>query len=167
MSKELLSFNNIMRVVCKYYGVKKGEVLTVQRQQELVGARHMFCNMCRSYTSSTTLSIGLKKIKNMTKKEMNTLVDMIIEALVKKQKELDNEFFDKVDKRSDEGYNGMMEMEDVDDSLVDDISKKEALYIRLQNLYAIQSKILKDENYEAAAEISKTIDELKKRLNEM
>ena len=99
----------------------------------------------------------------MTKKEMNTLVDMIIEALVKKQKELDNEFFDKVDKRSD----GMMEMEDVDDSLVDDISKKEALYIRLQNLYAIQSKILKDENYEAAAEISKTIKELKKRLNEM
>ena len=103
----------------------------------------------------------------MTKKEMNTLVDMIIEALVKKQKELDNEFFDKVDKRSDEGYNGMMEMEDVDDSLVEDISKKEGLYIRLQNLYAIQSKILKDENYEAAAEISKTIDELKKRLNEM
>jgi protein-arginine kinase activator protein McsA len=103
----------------------------------------------------------------MTKKEMNTLVDMIIEALVKKQKELDNEFFDKVDKRSDEGYNGMMEMEDMDDSLVEDISKKEGLYIRLQNLYDIQSKILKDENYEAAAEISKTIKELKKRLNEM
>ena len=58
-------------------------------------------------------------------------------------------------------------MEDMDDSLVEDISKKESLYIRLQNLYAIQSKILKDENYEAAAEISKTIDELKKRLNEM
>ena len=58
MSKELLSFNNIMRVVCKYYGVKKGEVLTVQRQQELVGARHMFCNMCRSHTSSTTSDIG-------------------------------------------------------------------------------------------------------------
>ena len=53
------------------------------------------------------------------------------------------------------------------DSLVEDISKKEGLYIRLQNLYAIQSNILKDENYEAAAEISKTIDEIKKRLNEM
>ena len=103
----------------------------------------------------------------MTKKEMNTLVDMIIEALVKKQKELDKEFFDKVDKHNDKSYNEMIEMEDMDDSLVDDISKKEALYIRLQNLYAIQSKILKDENYEAAAEISKTIDELKKRLNEM
>ena len=103
----------------------------------------------------------------MTKKEMNTLVDMIIEALVKKQKELDKEFFDKVDKHNDKSYNEMMEMEDMDDSLVDDISKKEALYIRLQNLYAIQSKILKDENYEAAAEISKTIKELKKRLNEM
>ena len=100
----------------------------------------------------------------MTKKEMNTLVDMIIEALVKKQKELDKEFFDKVDKHNDKSYN---EMEDMDDSLVEDISKKEGLYIRLQNLYAIQSKILKDENYEAAAEISKTIDELKKRLNEM
>lgn len=103
----------------------------------------------------------------MTKKEMNTLVDMIIEALVKKQKELDNEFFDKVDKHNDKSYNEMIEMEDMDDSLVEDISKKESLYIRLQNLYAIQSKILKDENYEAAAEISKTIDELKKRLNEM
>ncbi len=100
----------------------------------------------------------------MTKKEMNTLVDMIIEALVKKQKELDKEFFDKVDKHNDKSYN---EMEDMDDSLVEDISKKEGLYIRLQNLYAIQSNILKDENYEAAAEISKTIDEIKKRLNEM
>ena len=58
MNKQLLSFNNIMKVVCKYYGVKKEDVLTVQRQQELVAARHMFCNMCRSYTSSTTLSIG-------------------------------------------------------------------------------------------------------------
>lgn len=100
----------------------------------------------------------------MTKEEMNTLVDMIIEALVKKQKELDKEFFDKVDKHNDKSYN---EMEDMDDSLVEDISKKEGLYIRLQNLYAIQSNILKDENYEAAAEISKTIDEIKKRLNEM
>lgn len=100
----------------------------------------------------------------MTKEEMNTLVDMIIEALVKKQKELDKEFFDKVDKHNDKIYN---EMEDMDDSLVEDISKKEGLYIRLQNLYAIQSNILKDENYEAAAEISKTIDEIKKRLNEM
>jgi len=103
----------------------------------------------------------------MTKKEMETLVDMIIEALVKKQKELDKEFFDKVDKHNDKSYNEMIEMEDMDDSLVEDISKKEGLYIRLQNLYAILSKILKDENYEAAAEISKTIDELKKRLNEM
>lgn len=103
----------------------------------------------------------------MTKKEMDTLVDMIIEALVKKQKELDKEFFDKVDKHNDNSYNEMIEMEDMDDSLVEDISKKEGLYIRLQNLYAILSKILKDENYEAAAEISKTIDELKKRLNEM
>ena len=103
----------------------------------------------------------------MTKEEMNTLVDMIIEALVKKQKQLDKEFFDQVDERDDKSYNEMMEVEDMDDGQSEDISKKEGLYIRLQNLYAIQSKILKEENYEAAAEISKTIKELKKRLNEM
>jgi len=58
MSKNLLSFNNIMKVICKYYGVKKEDILTVNRRQDLVTARHMFCNMCRSYTCSTTSAIG-------------------------------------------------------------------------------------------------------------
>ena len=58
MSNKKLSFDDIMNVVCRYYNLKKEDVLTNRRQQELVTARHMFCNMCRLYTSSTTISIG-------------------------------------------------------------------------------------------------------------
>jgi len=58
MSNKLLNFENIMQVVCDYYGVTKEDVLTVNRRQDLVAARHMFCNICRSYTHSTTLAIG-------------------------------------------------------------------------------------------------------------
>jgi hypothetical protein len=104
----------------------------------------------------------------MTKKEMITLVEMIIKALVSKQKELDDDFFDKVDKRNEESYDKMTEdMNDMGDGSSDDVSEKEIIYIRLKNLYAIQKKVIKEENYEVAAEVSKTIKELKKRLNEM
>jgi hypothetical protein len=58
MSNKLLGFDNIMDVICNYYGVSKEDVLAPNRQQELVAARHMFCNMCRSYTNSTTFAIG-------------------------------------------------------------------------------------------------------------
>lgn len=106
--------------------------------------------------------------KDMTKKEMITLVEMIIKALVSKQKELDDDFFDKVDKRNEESYDKMTEdMNDMGDGSSDDVSEKEIIYIRLKNLYAIQKKVIKEENYEVAAEVSKTIKELKKRLNEM
>ena len=99
---------------------------------------------------------------------MITLVEMIIKALVSKQKELDEDFFDKVDKRNEESYDKMTEdMNDMGDGSSDDVSEKEIIYIRLKNLYAIQKKVIKEENYEVAAEVSKTIKELKKRLNEM
>ena len=53
-----LNFDDIMNVICKYYDLEKKDVLTNNRHQELVTARHMFCNMCRTYTTSTTIAIG-------------------------------------------------------------------------------------------------------------
>ncbi len=103
----------------------------------------------------------------MSEPEMKKLVDMIIVALVSKQKELDKEFLDSINEKQGTAESDMVNIDKIDGDLAEDMSKKESLYIRLQNLYNIQKNILKDENYEAAAEISKTINELKKRLNEM
>jgi hypothetical protein len=58
MNNKKINFDGIMDVVCRYYNLKKEDVLTKRRYQELVTARHMFCNMCRMYTRSTTTSIG-------------------------------------------------------------------------------------------------------------
>jgi len=105
----------------------------------------------------------------MTDKEMQKLVDMIIEALMSKQKEIDDNFIDTMIKKQKEN--------DIDidykfeygykEEEKEDLNEKEWLYNKLQELYKRQDELISDEKYELAANMKKNIAELKRRLNEM
>ena len=105
----------------------------------------------------------------MTDKEMQKLVDMMIEALMSKQKEIDDNFIDTMIKKQKEN--------DIDidykfeygykEEEKEDLDEKEWLYNKLQELYKRQEELISDEKYELAANMKKNIAELKRRLNEM
>ena len=94
----------------------------------------------------------------MTEEEMRKLTNMILDGLTDRQNELDEEFFKQC---SDKSFN-MVNFE----STIEDKSQRE---IYLEKIKDLQEELLFQigkENYEIADTLKKTIDELKRRLNE-
>ena len=94
----------------------------------------------------------------MTEEEMRKLTNMILDGLTDRQNELDEEFFKQC---SDKSFN-IVNFE----STIEDKSQRE---IYLEKIKDLQDELLfqiSKENYEIADTLKKTIDELKRRLNE-
>jgi hypothetical protein len=94
----------------------------------------------------------------MTEQEMRKLTNMILDGLTDRQNELDEEFFKQC---SDKSFN-IVNFE----STIEDKSQRE---IYLEKIKDLQEELLFQigkENYEIADTLKKTIDELKRRLNE-
>jgi len=94
----------------------------------------------------------------MTEEEMRKLTNMILDGLTDRQNELDEEFFKQC---SDKSFN-IVNFE----STIEDKSQRE---IYLEKIKDLQEELLfqiSKENYEIADTLKKTIDELKRRLNE-
>jgi len=89
---------------------------------------------------------------------MRKLTNMILDGLTDRQNELDEEFFKQC---SDKSFN-IVNFE----STIEDKSQRE---IYLEKIKDLQEELLfqiSKENYEIADTLKKTIDELKRRLNE-
>ena len=89
---------------------------------------------------------------------MRKLTNMILDGLTDRQNELDEEFFKQC---SDKSFN-IVNFE----STIEDKSQRE---IYLEKIKDLQEELLFQigkENYEIADTLKKTIDELKRRLNE-
>ena len=94
----------------------------------------------------------------MTEEEMRKLTNMILDGLTDRQNELYEEFFKQC---SDKSFN-IVNFE----STIEDKSQRE---IYLEKIKDLQEELLfqiSKENYEIADTLKKTIDELKRRLNE-
>ena len=93
----------------------------------------------------------------MTDKEMQKLVDMIVEAIDKRQRELDKEFYDNA------SYTSSVPMEYVI-QLDQDKSEEERIVDRINELYiSLQNAIDKD-RFELAEDIRKTIASIKELI---
>ena len=95
----------------------------------------------------------------MTEKQMEHLTNMIIEAIDKKQRELDKEFYEDLDQKY---------MYSASDGQSSDInepayvnSESERILIRLHDLYTMLVKLIAEEKFELAEEIRQTIKSIK------
>ena len=93
----------------------------------------------------------------MTEKEMRKLTDMILDGITSRQNELDEEFF----RRCDTQNFNVINFNDREDK-----SQREIYLEKIKDLQAELLLQLSKENYEIASTLKKTIDELKRRLNE-
>tara|TARA_R110001606_G_scaffold348245_2_gene497790 strand:+ start:426 stop:713 length:288 start_codon:yes stop_codon:yes gene_type:complete len=93
----------------------------------------------------------------MTEKEMRKLTDMILDGITSRQNELDEEFF----RRCDTQNFNVINFNDREDK-----SQREIYLEKIKDLQAELLLQLSKENYEIADTLKKTIDELKRRLNE-
>jgi|11BtaG_2_1085332.scaffolds.fasta_scaffold32022_1 hypothetical protein len=99
----------------------------------------------------------------MTEKEMRKLTDMILDGLTSRQNELDEEFFKRIEDQKIHGENiNIFKSEDIYNYK----SQKEIYLDKIKDLQEELSFQLSKENYEIADTLKKTIDELKRRLNE-
>jgi len=89
----------------------------------------------------------------MTEKEMQKLTDMILNGLEARQSELDNEFYAKLDDRTDIAYSP----HPVDQAQSED----ERVVNKLHDLYGMQLKLISEEKFELAEEIKQTIMAIK------
>lgn len=89
----------------------------------------------------------------MTEKQMRQLTEMIIEAIDRKQRELDQEFYANIDNRVDIAYSPHP---------VDQVqSENERVLNKLHDLYSMQLKLISEEKFELAEEIKQTIRTIK------
>ena len=58
MSKEELTLNTILNMVCTYYGIDSDKVKSKCRYRSLVDARQLYSRLARLYTHSTWKTIG-------------------------------------------------------------------------------------------------------------
>ena len=94
----------------------------------------------------------------MTDKEMKKLVDMIVEAIDKRQRELDKEFFDNA------SYTNNVPMEYVI-QLDQEKSEEERMVDRINELYISLQDAIDKERFELAEDIRKTIASIKELIN--
>lgn len=94
----------------------------------------------------------------MTEKDMIKLTNMIVDEISKRQAEIDNEFFEKMGNKGIEPFY----VHDV----VNKVSQRDIYIEKIKDLQSELLLQLAKENYEIADTLKKTIDELKRRLNE-
>ena len=94
----------------------------------------------------------------MTDKEMKVLTDMIVEAIDKRQRELDEEFYSNVTSNKDYG-----QMEYVI-TLDDNVSEEERMVNRINELYISLQTAIDKERFELAEDIKKTIASIKELI---
>ena len=92
----------------------------------------------------------------MTEKEMNQLADIIVNKLIEKQKEYDEQFHIDIQETmmKDGGY-------------IRQLSTEELLLAEIGRLMTLLSSYEDKEQYEKAAIIKNKIDKLKNKLNEL
>ena len=92
----------------------------------------------------------------MTEKEMNQLADIIVDKLIEKQKEYDEQFHIDIQETmmKDGGY-------------IRQLSTEELLLAEIGRLMTLLSSYEDKEQYEKAAIIKNKIDKLKNKLNEL
>ena len=93
---------------------------------------------------------------NMTEEEMNQLADIIVDKLIEKQKEYDEQFHIDIQETmmKDGGY-------------IRQVSTEELLLAEIGRLMTLLSSYEDKEQYEKAAIIKNKIDKLKNKLNEL
>lgn len=94
----------------------------------------------------------------MTDKEMQKLVDMIVEAIDKRQRELDKEFYENA------SYTNNVPMEYVI-QLDQEKSEEERMVDRVNELYISLQDAIDKERFELAEDIRKTIASIKELIN--
>ena len=95
----------------------------------------------------------------MTDKEMQKLVDMIVEAIDKRQRELDKEFYDNA------SYTSSVPMEYVI-QLDQDKSEEERIVDRINELYISLQNAVDNDRFELAEDIRKTIASIKEMISD-
>ena len=91
----------------------------------------------------------------MTEKQMNDLADLIVNKLIEKQKEYDEQFHtDQQETMSEQG------------GFVKAVSEEELLLAELARLMTLLSSYEDKEQYEKAAIIKNKIDKLRKKLDQ-
>lgn len=94
----------------------------------------------------------------MTDKEMQKLVDMIVEAIDERQRELDKEFYENA------SYTNNVPMEYVI-QLDQEKSEEERMVDRINELYISLQDAIDKERFELAEDIRKTIASIKELIN--
>jgi len=95
----------------------------------------------------------------MTDKEMQKLVDMIVEAIDKKQRELDKEFYDNASCTNSVPVEYVIQLDQ-------DKSEEERIVDRINELYISLQNAVDNDRFELAEDIRKTIASIKQMISD-